>query len=80
MKKVRTRKFGKGFRADCEYLRLFVEVEHNGWTVGIYDLKKNAWVTQGEKVRDDGHGKARATEIAAFVLDDKNIQPKWTTL
>ena len=70
---------GEGFKAECHHLRLYVQVEIDGWTAGVYDTKKHDWIEK-KKVDNAADGKERAAQIAALELKVAEVRPTWTAI
>ena len=65
-------RFGAGFRADIktdgEHLRLFAQVEEEGWTASVYSMNRRKWVLVGEWASDAADAKRRAEHCARYFI------------
>jgi len=66
---------GSGFRADIGHLRLFSQLDYEGWWAAVWDRKKNRMVIK-QWANDAEQGKSIATEWACNQLQRK-LTPKW---
>ncbi len=64
--------FGAGFRADVktddEHLRLFAQVEEEGWTASVYSMNRRKWVSGGEWAEDAAAAKQCAEDYARYLV------------
>ena len=64
--------YGTGFRVDIktdgEHLRLFAQVEEEGWTASVYSMNRRKWVSGGEWASDAADAKRRAEHRARYFI------------
>jgi len=66
---------GQGFRADVGQLRLFSQLDYEGWWAAVWDRKKNRMLVK-QWANDAEHGMHVAVEWASHQLNRK-LSPKW---
>jgi len=63
---------GAGFRADVktdgEHLRLFAQVEEQGWIASVYNMNRRKWIAGDDWASDAADAKRRAEHRARYFI------------